>query len=127
MEKKGDYAIMRDKIISIAKSALKSNERNGTWYYKLQRKDNKLWAICFAWMDYENNDEWNLYGKVAYQPTNFLLQCDYDVDWLYPITDEGECDVAETPITETNIELCIDWLLENWERMQREYIQDEND
>lgn len=113
---------MRDKIIVIANDALNSSERSGTWYYKLQRNDGKLWAICFAWMDYDSTGKDKLYGKVAYQPTNSLMQCDYDIDWLYPTFDNGDCDVCEYEIVKGNVEQVVDSLLKDWERMKKDYL-----
>jgi len=113
---------MKDKIIAIANDALNSSDHCGTWHYNLKRNNGKLWAICIAWMDYENKGEESLYGKIAYQPTNSLMQCDYDIDWLYPIADDGECDVCEYEILSGNVEQVVDLLLEDWERMKYDYF-----
>lgn len=39
-------------------------------------------AIVVGWVDVDGTDE--LHAKVARQPTNSVMQCDYDVDWEMP-------------------------------------------
>lgn len=112
---------MRDEIIKLARSAYDSVNTMSTWFYDLERKDGKRWAIVFAWMDWDNTDEWRFCGKVAYQPTNSMMQ-EYDIDWLMPTTDDGECDDTETGITSLSLEADVDWLLKEWERVRKEYV-----
>ena len=119
--KEGDF--MKEKIIAIAKDALNSNDRCGTWFYKLKYATNKLWAICFSWMDYDNTGDFKLYGKVAYQPKNSMMQCDYDIDWIFPINSNGDCDDTEILINLSSIDSDIDYLLDNWKRIEKEYIE----
>ena len=45
-------------------------------------------------MDYDNTDDWKVYGKVAFQPDNSMMQ-EYDIDWDMPY-DEGSPDVFDT-------------------------------
>ena len=78
----------------------------GTYFYKLGVHDNQQWAIVLGWRDgFEadpNDDcmdgEYRLCAKLAYQPTNSLLQCGYDIDWLMPY-DEETGEVYDTEIS----------------------------
>lgn len=75
---------------------------NGTFYWKLGRHDGNIWAVVLGWsqgMDPKPGNKFiddNGYGicmKLAYQPANSIMQCDYDVDWLMPYDEEsGEVD-----------------------------------
>ena len=118
---------MRDKIIGMVRDALESKDHSMTWFYDLVVKDGKRWAFVVAWMDWDGNGEWNLYGKVAYQPINSIMQCDYDIDWRYPMTEDGECDDNEVTLAYENSESVsraeIDYLLEEWERIEKEYVK----
>lgn len=102
---------------------MKETKYNGTYYWYL-REDGRGndWAIVLGWadgFDERETDEytdgtWRLCVKLAYQPNNSAMQCDYDVDWLMPYDIEsGEVDDNEVSIyPNTNLEEVIDWLLE---------------
>ncbi len=111
---------MRDKIITLANEALKAKDHEGTWFHTLEIKDGKRWAICFAWMDWDNDNTWRLYGKVAYQPVNSIMQCDYDIDWLMPC-DKITGEVIDTETQITNVDFDIDWLLKEWEEIKNDF------
>ncbi len=117
---------MRDKIIALANEALKAKDHESTWFHTLEIKDGKRWAIVFAWMDWDNENIWRLYGKVAYQTTNTLMR-EYGMDWDMPTTDEGEVDDTEVSLayedSESVSEADIDYLLKEWERMEKEYVE----
>lgn len=51
--KEGDF--MKEKIIAIAKDALNSNDRCGTWHYNLCHNAGNVWAICFAYIHRKYN------------------------------------------------------------------------
>ena len=98
---------------------------DGTYHWILDRDENDNdWAIVLGWADGFEADEtddctdgtWRLCVKLAYQPWNSLMQCDYDVDWLMPYDEEsGEVDDTEVSIyPNTNLEETIDWLLERY-------------
>ena len=93
------------------------------WYVlDIDDKGNDLAIVC-GWTDgFEDNGirDWNedgeyrLYMKFAYQPRISLMQ-EYDIDWLMPYDEEtNEVDDTEVPISD-NIE-DIKWLLEAYER-----------
>jgi hypothetical protein len=78
-------------------------------------------------MDYDNENDWKLYAKLAYQPTNYIMQ-EYDIDWIMPYDAEtGEVDDTELMIGTSVNEADVDWLLEQWERFQREYVNKEDE
>lgn len=121
---------MRDEIIALANEALKSKDHFCTWYHTLEIKDGTRWAIVFAWMDWDNNNKWRLFGKVACQSINCIMQ-EYDIDWDYPVTEDGEDDDTEVSIANEKMdsidEFDIDWLIKEWERIKKEYVDREDD
>ena len=91
----------------------------GTYYFDLGQFNGYRWAIVMAWMDYDNQDDWCIYAKVAYQPINSIMQCDYDIDWLMPINYNDE--VWDTEVVmdeESELDRNIDWLFEEWEEIE---------
>lgn len=61
----------------------------GTYHWYLDTDDNgNDWAIVMAYMDYDGEGNESLCAKLAYQPSNSIMQCDYDVDWLMPYNEE---------------------------------------
>ena len=57
------------------------------WYLSTDDKGND-WAIVMSYMDYDDDGNESLYAKLAYQPSNSIMQCDYDIDWLMPYDEE---------------------------------------
>ena len=101
---------------------MRKTHENGTYHWILGTdEDDNNWAIVLGWLDGFEADEtddcmdgtWRLCTKLAYQPCNSLMQCDYDIDWLMPYNEEtGEVDDNEISIySDTNVEETIDWLL----------------
>lgn len=101
---------------------MKKTKANKTYYWILGRDENDNdWAIVLGWADGFDIDEkddctdrtWRLCVKLAYQPWNSVMQCDYDIDWTMPYDEEsGEVDDNEISIyPNTNLEDAIDWLL----------------
>lgn len=102
---------------------MKQTKFNGTYHWILGGdEDNNDWAIVLGWSDgYEPNENddcmdgtYSLCAKIAYQPNNSLMQCDYDVDWLMPYNEEtGEVDETEITIfSGCDLEWVVNWLLE---------------
>ena len=100
--------------------------REGTYYWKLDVDSNgNQWAIVLGWQDGYEEDEtddctdgtWRLCAKLAYQPVNSMMQCDYDIDWLMPYNEEtGEVDDNELSIyPDSDASKIIDWLLKCYE------------
>ena len=98
----------------------------GTYYWTLGEDDKgNTWAIVLGWADGFEPDAtdpcmdgtWRLCAKLAYQPNNSIMQCDYDIDWLMPYDEETmEVDDNECSIyPDTDLVDIIDWLLECYE------------
>ena len=101
---------------------MKKTKSNGTYYWILGRDENNNdWAIVLGWADGfdEREDDdctdgtWRLCVKLAYQPWNSAMQCDYDWDWMMPYDKvTGEVDDNEVSIyPNTDLAETIDWLL----------------
>ena len=110
-----------DAVISMRKT-----HENETYYWILGTDEsNNDWAIVLGWSDGFEADEtddcmdgtWRLCTKLACQPSNSIMQCDYDIDWVMPYNEEtGETDDNELCIyPDTNIEETISWLLRCYE------------
>ena len=112
---------LTEKITKAIKE-MRSSHDNGTYHWYLgQDKDNNDWAIVLGWQDgYEEdknddctNGTWRICIKLAFQPSNSMLQCDYDIDWLMPY-DKKTGDVYDTeyPIyPNSDIALYVHYLL----------------
>lgn len=119
----------REKLIKQFTEAVEEMRRThgeGTYYWNLDVDDKRnQWAIVLGWQDgYDIDAEddctdgtWRLCVKLAYQPTNSIMQCDYDIDWVMPYNEEtGEVDNNEISIyPDYNATEIIDWLLECYE------------
>lgn len=101
---------------------MKRNKSNGTYYWYLNRNTNgNDWAIVLGWSDGFDADEsddctdgtYRLCTKIAYQSSNSIMQCDYDIDWLMPYDEEtGDVfDIELCIFPDTNINWVVDWLL----------------
>lgn len=105
--------------------AMQSTKFPGTYHWNLDTdRNNNDWAIVLGWSDgFESNPDdpctdgtYRLCAKLAYQPNNSMLQCDYDVDWLMPY-DEETSEVDDTEISiypGTDLKETVDWLLERY-------------
>ena len=108
--------------ISKAIKEMRSSHDCGTYYWYLGQDDNNNdWAIVLGWQDgYEEdkndnctNGTWRICMKLAFQPSNSMLQCDYDIDWLLPYNPKTN-EVYETEYSiypDSNIALYIHYLL----------------
>ena len=124
-----DKASLANKFVN-AVADMKKTKANGTYHWILGRdKNDNDWAIVLGWadgFDAEENDActdgtWRLCVKLAYQPCNSLMQCDYDIDWLMPYDEKsGEVD-DDTEVSiypNTDLEETIDWLLDCYKRYE---------
>ena len=118
---------MKKKLIEEFTNAVEDMRKyhtNGTYHWYLGTNGNNNWAIVLGWADGFEEDEnddcsngtYRLCTKLAYQPSNSIMQCDYDIDWLMPYNEEtGDVDDNELCVySDSNIEEIIDWLLENY-------------
>lgn len=96
-------------------------QKEGVYYWILPIDDDKNdWVIVLGYsdgFDEKEQDEftdgtWRLCAKLAYQPNNSIMQCDYDIDWLKPYNEiTGEVDETELSIhPETELTGVVDWL-----------------
>lgn len=100
---------------------MKKNHESGTYYWYLGFDGKNNWAIVLGWSDGFEPDAtdpcmdgtWRLCAKMAYQHSNSIMQCDYDIDWLMPYDEiTEEVDDNEVPIyPNTDLTETIDWLL----------------
>lgn len=104
---------------------MKKNHEPGTYYWYLGSDDKNDWAIVLGWADGFEEDPtdpclsgtWRICAKLAYQPSNSIMQCDFDIDWLMPY-DEETMEVDDNEISiypDTNLKEVVDWLLECWD------------
>ena len=96
----------------------------GTYHWHLDTDDNgNDWAIVMAYMDYNGDGNEKLYAKLAYQPSNSIMQCDYDVDWLMPYdeTTGEEWDTEQMVYSAEYAEELVNWLLKAYEDYKKEY------
>lgn len=114
---------LTEKICKAIKEMRLSHD-NGTYHWYLGQDDNNNdWAIVLGWQDgYEEDknddctvDTWRICIKLAYQPSNSMLQCDYDVDWLMPFNKKnGEVYDTNYPIyPNSNVALYVHYLLKD--------------
>ena len=107
--------------ISKAIKEMRTSHDNGTYHWHLGQDDNNDWAIVLGWQDgYEEdknddctNGTYRICLKLAYQPINSMLQCDYDIDWLLPCNPKtGDIYESEYSIyPNSNIALYVHYLL----------------
>ena len=73
----------------------------GCIYYPFDTNDGEnTWAVVFGFSggfteNEKDADYYRVCGKVAYQPGNSVMQCDYDTDWFMPY-DAGTQEVYDT-------------------------------
>jgi len=92
-----------------------TNDHSVTYFIRLGEDDKNNWAIVLAWMDWDGNNNWEIYGKVAYQPKNSICQCDYDIDWLMPTFNN---EVWDTEIANPNEE-DFRWMIKEYSLMKK--------
>lgn len=102
---------LKEQINNTINNAIESKDYFGTWYIDLGTYKGNRWAVVIAWMDYDEDSNYDLYMKVAYQPTNSIMQCDYDMDWEMPIIN-GDVYDTEVRIPSGGV---IDWVLDEWD------------
>lgn len=109
---------------------MSQDKEGGCCYWILDADNNgNNWAIIIGWQDgFEEDAEdklsdgtWHLCTKVAYQPHNSLMQCDYMIDWEMPYNEESG-DIWDTDIAvylNDNHEETVKWLLDQFEEMKK--------
>lgn len=102
-----------------------SDHKPGTYYWRIKEIRNNVWAIVLGWCDgfevedgnpYVRDDGMGLCIKLAYQPSNSAMQCDYDIDWYMP-SDGADVDDTEVSLdSSADINQLVDWLFEQFDR-----------
>ena len=134
--------VTADELKKAADYLASTKEQGGCYRWKVYANtdDNKDISIVLGWTDgFDKNDPdkdkyqddtWRLAVKVGYQPSNSIMQCDYDVDFNLPYNpDNGDvCDDCEYCIYETtnfealakDINTNASWVLKHWKELGHE-------
>lgn len=124
--------LARDFMTAVAE--MRRTHGAGTYYWILGEDDKRnTWAIVLGWSngfepdpkDNCTDGTWRICAKLAYQPNNSLMQCDYDVDWLMPY-DEETMEVYDNEVSiypNTDLQDVVNWLLECYDS----YLYDEDE
>lgn len=110
-------------------NVLANEDHEATWVFDLLVHNGKRWALVAAWMDYDQEDDWRMYARLAYQHTNCLMQ-EYDIDWVMPYDEEsGEVDDTELSFVKGSVvsDADVSWFVSQWERFKKEYVYEDND
>ncbi len=130
--------IIRDVIAGI-RACAKQADDIGTWTYYLARNINYngkevdvalVYTYKKGYNELINQPDDEILIKIAHQPSNSVMQCDYDIDWLYPdcannytedsipvrfIFNTGDLNLTEQEIDQgisNAVKHCLDWLCE---------------
>lgn len=128
---------IKNKYVEQIESAIKDfkeTKGDGVYYWDLNDLNDldnvNNYAFVLGWNEYddeENKDgcsdgSYRLCIKLAFQPKNSMLQCDYDFDWNLPYDKETN-DVYDYEIAlfdDTNIQSVVDLLLEWHDELKNE-------
>lgn len=120
---------MKERMKEFLQNVLANEDHEATWFLDLETCNGKRWALVAAWMDWDDEDDWKMYAKLAYQPTNYLMQ-EYDIDWIMPYDEEtGEVDDTELSFVKGSVvsEADVSWFESTWERFKKEYVHKEDE
>lgn len=131
--------VTADELKKAADYLASTKEQGGCYRWKVYANtdDNKDISIVLGWTggfdkndpdkDKYQDDTWRLAVKVGYQPSNSMMQCDYDVDFNLPYNpDNGDvCDDCEYCIYETtnfealakDINQNASWVIKHWKEL----------
>ena len=96
--------VTSDQLKNAADHLASTKEQGGCYHWKVCSQGDKDIAIVLGWTngfdkddpskDKYQDDTWRLAVKVGYQPSNSMMQCDYDIDFNLPYNpDTGDvCD-----------------------------------
>jgi hypothetical protein len=134
--------VTADELKKAADYLASTKEQGGCYSWKVYANtdDHKDISIVLGWTDgFDKNDPdkdkyqddtWRLAVKVGYQPSNSMMQCDYDVDFNLPYNpDNGDvCDDCEYCIYETtnfealakDINQNASWVIKHWKELGHE-------
>ena len=114
MKLETNYSKIKSEIIKQLNFLFDDQDHSVTCWVPLGTDGENDWAVVLAWMDYDNNDAWEVFGKVAYQPKNSMMQ-EYDMDWTIPYDEKtGEVLYSELAIPQDSISRAADQLVQDW-------------
>lgn len=107
---------------------------DGVHYWRLANTDGNVWAIVLGWAEDDNEDDgtdkchkvgYNVAVKIAFQPNNSMMQCDYYVDWQLPYDKEsGEVEDCEWLLSDKdNPSEIQDFILKCWNENKDNYLK----
>lgn len=117
-----EFGLLRERFVDAVRSEVVANpnpfDKCGTWHFVLANADNIYYAMCLGW-----RDDGTLGAKIACQPRNSLMSCDYDWDWMMPVMDdEGGVWDTDTDVDElTNPYRLFSQLILDWQAMSGRY------
>ena len=79
----------KDDFIKTVRDFRRRNETCGTVHWVLGNDGTRTLALVIGWLDY-GKGSCGLAAKIAVQPRNSIMQCDYELDWDMPYRDDGE-------------------------------------
>lgn len=129
--------VTSDQLKNAADYLASTKEQGGCYHWKVCSQGDKDIAIVLGWTDgFDKNDPakdkyqddtWRLAVKVGYQPSNSMMQCDYDIDFNLPYNpDTGDVyDDCEYCIYETtdfgtlakDINYMASYVIEHWKEL----------
>lgn len=104
-----------DKLARDIRSGIQwlTEEGTGCCWYPLMYTKYVVWAIVVGWSQVCDDDE--ICAKVACQPLNSLMQCDFDLDWNQLVLEDGCVKNTITPVSlDTDVSRLVDEFMEDW-------------
>ena len=99
-------------------------EGTGCCWYPLMYTKHVVWAIVVGWSRFCDEDE--ICAKIACQPLNSLLQCDFDVDWNQLVFEDGEVKNTIEPVSlDTDVSKLVDEYMEDW-KFIKQFVEHRN-
>lgn len=129
-----------DQLKDAADHLASTKEQGGCYHWKVCSQGDQDIAVVLGWTQFPDEDDsckdkyyddgFRLAVKIGYQPSDSIMQCDYDVDFNLPYNpDTGDvCDDCEYCIYETtdfkalanDINNNIDWVIKHWKELGHE-------
>ena len=129
--------VTSDQLKNAADHLASTKERGGCYHWKVCSQGDKDISIVLGWTQFPDEDDsckdkyyddgFRLAVKVGYQPSNSMMQCDYDIDFNLPYNpDTGDvCDDCEYCIYETtnfgalakDINGNVNWVIKHWKEL----------
>lgn len=133
--------VTADKLKKAADYLAAHKEKGGCYHWKIcaNTDDNKDISIVLGWTEYPGkppkyrdkyyDDGYRLAVKVGYQPSNSIMQSDYDIDFRLPCFTNGKpiMDFEEIIRKSTNFDRLAyfinshaSWTIKNWKELKHD-------